>query len=101
MKTLENEWYVAVIMRYIIFRSPGKPDLDKYFKLGANVTERVKGKGLAKGWQRAGKGHFLFFDQTTKGTLEAKGTVPFGRGLVRTPLCCFKGIIISLTTSDL
>jgi len=37
-----NGTYVAVlsseitgcIIRYIIFRSPGKPDLDKYFKWG-------------------------------------------------------------------
>jgi len=32
----------------------------------------VKSSQRAKGWQRAGKGHILFLDQTTNGTLEAQ-----------------------------
>ena len=50
------------LMRFMIFGSPGKPCLVKCFKWLLKV---IKG-------QRAGKGHILFLDQSTKGTLEAQ-----------------------------
>jgi len=58
-------------MKFIMFRSPRKSCLVKYFK-------RLTAKR-----QRAGKGHILFSDQTTH-IGSPKGTVPLGRGLART-----------------
>ena len=61
----------------VTLRSPGKPCLVKCFKWWLKVIKE----------QRAGNGHIMFLDQTTNGTIGSlKGTMPFGRGLVRTLL---------------
>jgi len=66
-------------MRFITFRSPGKPCLVKYFKWLLKVMEG----------QKAGKGHILLLDQPLRHIRSPKGTVPSGRGPARTLISGF------------